>query len=164
MADLIDRQAAVDAVQAIDSLATLADGDAVVRSSAVEYVLYHLPAAQPTQTNTPNALETLDCVSRQAVLTEISRWRGYLDDDMIMRISIGIKRLPSAQPERKKGRWQEITESDCSGYDPVLAGYDDPVVGYVCSTCHEGYEKEVMGKVTWKYCPNCGAQMMEGEG
>lgn len=63
------------------------------------------------------------------------------------------------EPERMRGRWQEITEGDCSGYDPVLAGYDDPVVGYVCSVCHEGYEKEVMGKTTWDFCPNCGADM-----
>ena len=56
-----------------------------------------------------------------------------------------------------RGRWQEITASDCSGYDPVLAGYDDPVVGYVCSVCHEGYEKEVMGKTAWDYCPSCGS-------
>ena len=68
-----------------------------------------------------------------------------------------LKSLPSAQPERMRGRWQEITASDCSGYDPVLAGYDDPVVGYVCSVCHEGYEKEVMGKTAWDYCPNCGS-------
>ena len=68
-----------------------------------------------------------------------------------------IADMPSAQPERMRGRWQEITASDCSGYDPVLAGYDDPVVGYVCSVCHEGYEKEVMGKTAWDYCPNCGS-------
>lgn len=70
-----------------------------------------------------------------------------------------ILELPSVQPEKIRGRWQEITESDCSGYNPVLAGYDDPVVGYVCSVCHEGYEKEIMGSVIWNYCPNCGARM-----
>lgn len=75
------------------------------------------------------------------------------------RVKQWLDHLPSAQPEKMRGRWQEITESDCSGYDPVLAGYDDPVVGYVCSACHEGYEKEVMGDVAWNYCPNCGAKM-----
>ena len=75
--------------------------------------------------------------------------------------AIDIKALPSTQPERIRGEWQEITASDCSGYDPVLAGYDDPVVGYVCSVCHEGYEKEVMGKIIWNFCPNCGADMRE---
>jgi hypothetical protein len=33
------------------------------------------------------------------VLKEIDRWIGYLDEDMITRIKIGIKKLPSEQPE-----------------------------------------------------------------
>ena len=37
---------------------------------------------------------TLD---EDVVLKEIGRWIGYLDEDMIERIKIGIKRLPSAQ-------------------------------------------------------------------
>ena len=44
---LIDRAVAVDSVQRIKSLATLPDNDAVVRMSAVEYVLYHLPSVEP---------------------------------------------------------------------------------------------------------------------
>ncbi len=35
-----------------------------------------------------------ELVSKQAVLDEVARWRGYLDDDMINRIQIGMKRLP----------------------------------------------------------------------
>ena len=61
--------------------------------------------------------------------------------------------------ELNKGIWQEITEGDCSGYDPTLAGYDDPVVGYVCSCCIDGYEKEVMGDTLFNFCSNCGADM-----
>lgn len=45
MSDLIDRQAAIDAVQGIGRLATLPDNDDVVRMSAVEYVLFNLPSA-----------------------------------------------------------------------------------------------------------------------
>ncbi len=37
---------------------------------------------------------TLD---EDVVLKEIGRWIGYLDEDMIERIKIGIKKLPSAQ-------------------------------------------------------------------
>lgn len=37
---------------------------------------------------------TLD---EDAVLKEIGRWIGYLDEDMIERIKIGIKKLPEAQ-------------------------------------------------------------------
>lgn len=45
--DTIYRQVAIDAVQDIGRLATLQDNDAVVRMSAVEYVLFNLPSAQP---------------------------------------------------------------------------------------------------------------------
>lgn len=34
------------------------------------------------------------------VLKEIDRWIGYLDEDMITRIKIGIKKLQSAQSEQ----------------------------------------------------------------
>ena len=41
------------------------------------------------------------------VLKEIDRWIGYLDEDMITRIKIGIKKLPSAQPESCDGcEWE----------------------------------------------------------
>lgn len=70
-----------------------------------------------------------------------------------------LREQPTIEPMRKKGWWQEITASDCSGYDPTLAGYDDPVVGCICSVCREGYEKELMGEVYWNFCPNCGADM-----
>lgn len=47
MDDLISRQVAIDAIQRIGRLATLPDNDAVIRMSAVEYVLFNLPSAQP---------------------------------------------------------------------------------------------------------------------
>ena len=53
-----------------------------------------------------------------------------------------IKQLPSAQPERKKGKWIETDKHDIY-YQP---GYKCSVCG-VLTTCHGGY------------CPNCGADM-----
>ena len=47
MNDLISRQAAIDEVQAIEHLATLRDGDVVVRMNDVEHILYTMPSAQP---------------------------------------------------------------------------------------------------------------------
>ena len=41
-----------------------------------------------------------DTISRRAALDEIRRFSGYLDEDMINRIHIGLNRLPSAQSER----------------------------------------------------------------
>lgn len=99
-----------------------------------------------------------DLISRQAALA--------LAKDIIVPTKDGsaykhrcidpdeIRQLPSAQPERKRGRW--IIHSDEAGY----------VVN--CSECGNGYA----GRRKWnpaaeeyerpslsKYCPNCGAEM-----
>ena len=37
-----------------------------------------------------------DLISRESAYKEICRWRGYLDDDMIERIKMGICRIPVA--------------------------------------------------------------------
>ena len=42
-----------------------------------------------------------ELVSKNAVVNEIRRWRGYLDDDMIQRITIGMNKLPSAEISSK---------------------------------------------------------------
>ena len=104
----------------------------------------------------PNSSDT---IYRQAAINVADAVWSVTGDKNVAKVWDQIKDLPSAQPERKKGIWQEITEGDCSGYDPTLAGYDDPVVGYVCSCCRYGYEKEVMGDTLFNFCPNCGADM-----
>ena len=48
-----------------------------------------------------------DTISRQAAIDEIARWIGYIDEDMILRIQTGLKKLPSAQPEPK---WIPVSE------------------------------------------------------
>lgn len=45
-------------------------------------------------------------VSKDAVCNEIARFKGYLDDDMIYRLQVAIKRLPD-----------EITEVLPADYD-----------------------------------------------
>ena len=40
-----------------------------------------------------------ELISKQDAIDEIARWIGYLDEDMIYRIQLGLKRLPSAEPE-----------------------------------------------------------------
>lgn len=112
---------------------------------------FHMAIEALSRSEFPNSS---DCISRQAAIDAL---------DCINGVEEVLRSLPSAQPERKKGIWQEITEGDCSGYDPTLAGYDDPVVGYVCSCCRYGYEKEMMGDTLFNFCPNCGADMRGGE-
>lgn len=41
----------------------------------------------------------MDLIDRKAVIDEVQRFIGYLDQDMIDRLKIAIGRLPSAQPE-----------------------------------------------------------------
>ena len=51
-----------------------------------------------------------------------------------------IKALPSAQPERKKGKW--IYDGDC----------------YICNQCMSAFGWWADSQ-TSNYCPNCGADM-----
>lgn len=90
MNDLIDRQAALDAVERH-----------YCDSRRIREAIVDLPSAQP-KTRLSEEDTTFDCISRQAAVGEISRFAGYLDDDMIMRIQMGLnrlKRLPFAQPD-----------------------------------------------------------------
>ena len=66
--DTIYRQQAIDAVQGIGRLATLPDNDAVVRMSAVEYVLFNLPSAQP---------EVIRCNDCKYWTQSIGKMKGY---------------------------------------------------------------------------------------
>ena len=77
-----------------------------------------------------------DTISRAGAINEIARWIGYLDDDMIGRIQLGLKRLPSAQPKKKKGKW---------------IPYSPEGLRYKCSECESRYE------TPWHFCPNCGS-------
>lgn len=77
-----------------------------------------------------------DTISRAAAIDEIARWIGYLDDDMISRIQLGLKRLPSAQPKQKKGKW---------------VPYLPEGLRYKCSECGSRYD------TPWHFCPECGS-------
>ena len=80
MDDVISRQAAIDALEwtwagkaAFDAIKNLPSAQPVTPcylGSPCEYqnMDVKLPSAQPTQTNTPNALESLDCISRRAAI------------------------------------------------------------------------------------------------
>ena len=88
-----------------------------------------------------------DLISREAAIDAV---RTYYDDEYALADSIEelIEKLPSAQPERKKGKW--IEEDD--GWDGVY---------WRCSECDgafclvDGTPKEN----EYNFCPNCGADM-----
>ncbi len=91
-----------------------------------------------------------DAISRKAAIEEIARWIGYLDEDMILQIQTGLKKLPSVKPEQKKGKWHRR-------FYPY-------VEMIVCSECQEefSYDAET-GVRNYNYCPNCGADMRGAE-
>ena len=65
------------------------------------------------------------------------QWANGFNTALVV-ITIQLKKLPSAQPERKKGKW---IRGDIKG------------IPYCCSVCSGRFNYE------WKFCPNCGAKM-----
>ena len=63
-----------------------------------------------------------------------------------------IKTLPSAQPERKMGKWVGYNADD-----PVWQRDDGTPVFLECSACQAFVINN--GAANWNYCPNCGADM-----
>ena len=102
---------------------------------------------------------TDDLISRQAAIDALdeieaevadgygyqyAKWREYFVE------------MPSAQPQRKTGRWI-IKDNPGTGWYRVT-----------CSECGEDVTSTAPcigfypnAKVTWDYCPNCGAKMDE---
>ena len=150
MNDVISRQAVFDIV---DDLR----GEMTVEGywSVVERVKA-LPSAQPETHDKRTKTHSCDCISRQAAMEEISKQQTYKmfegEDTLYLDANdVGsvLASLPSAQPERKTGRW--IPQKDKWG------DYVTTVDGYVCSECNN------FDCMEENYCPNCGARM-EGEG
>lgn len=71
------------------------------------------------------------------VITEIERFKGYLDEDMIMRIKIAINRLPTIEAEPiRHGKWIKVGDNT-----------------YRCSRCNE------VSCCNGNFCTDCGARM-----
>ena len=108
-----------------------------------------LEAAQP-ELGTNLAEVGTECISRQAVIDLLKQMRK--DGDMIpwegKDVFARIRKLPSAQPERRKGKWHRR--------------FYPQIEMMVCSECQEefSYDAET-GIRDYNYCPNCGAKMEE---
>ena len=88
-----------------------------------------------------------DLISRQAAIDAVTPF----DDEY--RIRDAIEDLPSAQPERKRGKW--IYGEDEYGID-----------GYHCDKCGFfvpwDYAHKFINYIEdYKFCPGCGADMRE---
>ena len=88
-------------------------------------------------------------IEEKAALNEIARFIGYIDQDMIHRIQMGLTKIPAADVvERKKGKWIY----DCER----MAGDGWTYRQHHCTVC--GFQSAVS-----HYCPNCGTVLKEGD-
>ena len=86
-----------------------------------------------------------DSISREVVISAVKRLSlGETDATRLaMRIGDYLKRVPSAQPERIKGRWIKIS----------------PAGIYECSVCGQNVMTDDID--VYHYCHGCGADMRE---
>lgn len=94
--------------------------------------------------------------SLEEIYNDIPVWED--DDDWNRGIKEGIwvamsciNALPSAQPERIRGRWIKDEEASNQHVEPI----------YICSACNNMDAWGEVEKNTFKFCPNCGAEMRD---
>lgn len=87
-----------------------------------------------------------DTIYRQAAIDEIARWIGYIDEDMILRIQTGLKKVPSAQPEY----WLDEWCTECKEYDHER--HCCPRFNHVIRTTLQEVQAEQPGIIRCKDC------------
>ena len=125
MDDLISRQAAID----------------IERNATVDTNPSHFEAHQKFK-------QFMD----DAEISSFGRWQwsnGF--NTALTAVGIDLKKMPSAQPERK-GKWIEMGTNK------------DGTHSIRCSKCGGGYKtrghaRSIATKAKYKFCPNCGARM-----
>ena len=162
MSELIEKQKVLDALREIATEKFSLDDSYGVYINVlidVEEKICRLPVVQP---NGPDNLvkdsQVLakdlanDTISRKAALDEvINLWADKpFGNPALVEIKDCIEKLPSAQPERMRGKWIE----DDDGWDGVI---------WRCSECDavfaltDGTPEEN----EYNFCPHCGADMRE---
>jgi hypothetical protein len=91
-----------------------------------------------------------DTISRAAAIAvaDSSDYVGLSVDDVKKvtdEVVKGLKQLPSAQPERKTGKWKKIS----------------PASIYECSVCGQNIMTQDID--AYRYCHGCGAEMEVSE-
>ena len=91
-----------------------------------------------------------DLISRQAAIEKISEtiWDTAVAND----VKTILKELPSVTPKRKTGKWIDAVIPNDNGGLPVQ----------VCDQCNTFFPLAYTGG-GHRFCPNCGARMVEDE-
>lgn len=87
-----------------------------------------------------------DVVRRWDVFVYLTEYYNHRTEAQHDALKEALSRVPSAEPERKKGKWIEIP-------DEIFAST------YKCSECGEAPLSDGEEWVLSNYCPNCGADM-----
>lgn len=152
MKDLIERQAAIDEVQAIEYLGTLRDGDVVVRMNDVEHILYTMPSAQSEEFEWCH-----DCKEYDQAQHCCHRWTKVI-------------RQTVAEIKAKQPDFDTVAKIDKAHDDGYKQGYLQGKADYEPKTgkwIHCGWAiacSECNYDMPWavrNYCPNCGAKMVK---
>jgi hypothetical protein len=86
-----------------------------------------------------------DLISKEQIKNAYTEWYGKYADSVFLKI---IRDLPPVTPQQKTGHWiKTISENGITS-------------AVRCSEC--GFEDNRY--MLFRYCPNCGAKMAEGEG
>lgn len=110
-----------------------------------------------------------DLISREAAIDAICKACSISDDyvECVERRPgstfcdeiVALRKVPSAQPERKTGKWvgvkeycDHIAEREGKGHRFIPSGMNNCVY---CNQCWESNDRRTT------YCPNCGARMEE---
>lgn len=97
-----------------------------------------------------------DTISRQAAIDETWKEPSYTDPyNVLTEVRERIQSLPSAQPERKKGKWVEVAVTD--GYDKD--GIKTWISVMQCDQCGFIVNAVEGHMAQYNYCPNCGADI-----
>jgi len=99
-----------------------------------------------------------NCISRQAVDTLVDELARAISDERCCMsrgrstatIMQDILDLPSVTPQPKVGHW--IWELASNGW-----------ANHICSKCGFKENTDIHVKLNWRYCPKCGAKMVESE-
>lgn len=99
-----------------------------------------------------------DCISRQAVIDILDYWYDKESSDYVNACK-SISELPPVTPTRPKGHWISHREH-CENLGVMPSGLG---VYEWCSNCDCGIDVREWHRNNYNYCPNCGADMREGE-